>query len=176
MLSRIFVNYVENTTEGKKTVLKILKTEAKPVDRGNTYWVKGKEHFASGKVKPTDLTEFHGLIYQNRICLDPKSIEVEKNGNLEHCETTGILGPKDYCVITVKETKAGGGEALVSMSNYARLHSQDMKIRDTASRSVCMECTSIMCDYHPIREPKQTQMLLRPPEAYRRPEHANMLM
>lgn len=161
LLSRLFCDYVQNTPEGKKTVLKLLGATVAPADYRHGYYPYTKD--ANQRIAPKDLVRYSGWIYKGTFGLGDNQIETEQNGNLEACDDTGILGPKDYCVQTHKRYGHGGKEQLVSLSNYARLHTEDFNIRQTAKKETCVTCTVSSCDYHPSRNDFRNQQLaLRP--------------
>ena len=157
LLSRIFCDYVKNTPEGKKTVFGLLNTTVRKADIKNNYQLSSK-YRETKSFNYTDLTYYAGWIYRGSHGVGVEDIEVEKNGNMEGCEATGIMGPKDYCVKVVKEYGRDGREHLASLSNYARLHSDQQHIRETASQSTCANCSVHMCPYHPaMQNVKQLQ-------------------
>jgi hypothetical protein len=147
-LSRLFCDYIKNTKEGKKTVFSLLGTSVVPADIKSTYQLSAK-YRDQKEFNYTDLTYYAGWIYQGSMGVGLNDIEVEKNGNMEACETTGIMGPRNYCIQVVKENGRNGRDILTSMSNYARLHSENQTIRETANINVCVKCPVRLCAYHP---------------------------
>ena len=160
-LSRLFCDYVQNTPDGKRTVLRLLGSTVTEADPRHGYYPFSKD--ASQRIPPKDLVKYSGWIYKGAIGLGDNQVETEQNGNLEACDDTGILGPKDYCVQTHKRYGANGREQIVSLSNYARLHTEDLNIRQTAKKETCVTCKVHTCDYHPSRDSFRNQQLaLRP--------------
>lgn len=158
-LAQIFGDYVQNTADGKKTALRLLNATVKPADPRNAYFPQGRPDQIISKIPNKDLISYAGWIYKGSVGLDLDQVEVERGGNLEACEDTGIMGPADYCVKVVKHTSSSGRETLTSLSNYARMHSQDPQIRDTASSQVCERCPLKTCAYHPQRESQQLKLI-----------------
>jgi hypothetical protein len=152
-LSRVFCDYVKNTSDGKKTVFGLLDTTVRKADIKNNYQLSAK-HPQTKQFNYTDLIYYAGWIYKGAHGVGIEDIEVEKNGNLEGCEATGIMGPKDYCVKVVREFGANGRDHLSSLSNYARMHSDNQQIRETASADICVRCTVHSCPYHPAMQNK----------------------
>ena len=151
-LSKIFTNYVLNVPGGKRTILGMMGIETRPVHPHHAYIPANQ---IDGKpLDNSKLRTFQGYLYNDLHTASVESVSIDKNGNLEGCDVTGILAPKDYCVKVVKDYSARG-EFLVSMSNYARLMSENPSIRDTASKKTCETCYHKQCEYHPHKEPKQ---------------------
>jgi hypothetical protein len=160
LLSRIFCDYVKNTTDGKRTVFGLLDTTVRKADIKNHYQLSAK-HQQTKQFNYTDLMYYAGWIYKGAHGVGVEDIEVEKNGNLEACEVTGIMGPKDYCIKVVKERGRDGREYLTSLSNYARLFNEQSEIRETASQDVCSRCTMHSCVYHPVTQNKPQLKLVQ---------------
>jgi len=163
LLSRLFNDYVLNTKEGKQTILKLLGAEVKPADVRHAYYPRGRISPGS-RLKHEDLTEYSGYIYKGSVAIRNEQIDVEPRGNLDGCDSTGILGPKGYCIQTVKTYGQGGKETLSSLSNYARMHSEDLNVRSGANAKVCDACPIDACDYHPGRN---AHVKLLPPPVVR---------
>lgn len=157
-IGRLVSDYFRNTAEGKITALKLLNAQVAGADYRNAYFPDGKAHDAANRIPHEDLMEYRGWIYKGSHSIPYNSVDVDQNGNLEACESTGILGPRDYCVKVVKVRGSGGRESLQSMSNYARLLSEDVDVRDTASMSKCERCFVKDCAYYPHKEPQQLSL------------------
>lgn len=153
LLSRVFCDYIQNTREGKLTALKLLNATVEAADPRHAYYPFG-QNVQQTPLPAKDLQRFGGWIYKDGFSLSMDQIEVERNGGLEACETTGILGPRDYCVKTVKDF-GRNGEVLVTMSNYARMMSEKPAIRETANQRTCEECAVKTCAYYPKRSTEQ---------------------
>jgi hypothetical protein len=158
-IAQLIGDYIQNTADGKKTALKLLNATVRPADPRNAYFPQGRPDQIISKIPNKDLVSYAGWIYKGSMGLSLGQVEVERGGNLEACEDTGIMGPGDYCVKVVKHTGAGGRETLSSLSNYARMHSQDQQIRDSASATVCERCPLKTCAYHPLRESQQLKLI-----------------
>jgi hypothetical protein len=154
LLSRIFCDYVQNTADGKKTVLKLLNATVKKPDPTNAY-LPAKNSTATTALKSEELIYYSGWIYKGTKSVPADAVEIDKGGGLEGCEITGILGPKEYCVQMVKDFGRGGRESLVFMSNYARMMSENLSIRETSKPENCRNCTTLTCEFHPNRGPQQ---------------------
>lgn len=160
----MFCDYIQNTQEGKKTTLKLLGATVTPVNIKDAFYPLGNR-MPGKQLNHKDLVRYSGYIYKGRLGLSDSHLELEVNGNMEGCDSTGILGPKGYCVQVVKEYTHNGAERLTSLSNYARLHSEDINIRSTANMKVCQECAVKTCDYHPARDIRQQQQLKLLPQS-----------
>ena len=160
-IGRLVGDYIQNTKEGKKTVMKMLNAEVKPASVKDNFYPAGRR-VPGQEIKPQDLLQFSGWIYKEVTGIAPSQIERVERGNMEACESTGILGPKGYCVQTVSVFGQGGRERLQNLSNYARMFSEDMRVRDTANSKVCAACPVDSCDYHPVRNQQQQQLKLLP--------------
>lgn len=156
LVAKLFGEYVTNTKEGKQTVMKMLGATQKPATIKDLFFPVGRRG-PGQEIKPQDLVHYSGWIYRGVTGIGEHQIEKVDGGNLEACESTGILGPKEYCIKQVIVHGQGGKEHLTNLSNYARLHSEDAKVRDTASAKVCTECPSQGCDYHPVRNQQSKQ-------------------
>jgi hypothetical protein len=154
LISKLFVDYIQNTQDGKKTVFKLLNSTVSKPSPLDAYFPLGQVSTIT-KLDHKDLVRYEGWVYKGTVGLSAQQIEVDKNGGMEACDDTGILGPKDYCVQVVKRYGQGGKEHLVSLSNYARLHSPDPVIRETARRDTCTRCPVSACDYHASRDMRQ---------------------
>ena len=161
-LARIFGDYVQNTKEGKKTIMKMLGATVTPANVKDTFYPQGRRGMVGQELKPQDLQRFSGWLYKEVVPISDNQIEKVEGGNLEACESTGILGPKGYCVQTVNVVGSGGRESLSNLSNYARMFSEDQRVRDTASSKTCQLCPVDSCDYHPSRNNESQQMKLLP--------------
>lgn len=159
LLSRIFCDYVQNTPDGKATTLKLLNLQTRKVDPRHAYHVS--RGVSGAPLDAKSLQVISGWLYQNNYTMPQEAVDVEKNGSMEACESTGIMGPKDYCVKIVKDY-GPHGEVLVSLSNYARLLSDKPSLRDTANQKICDDCFIKTCPYHPKKEPMQ--LMLSPPK------------
>lgn len=154
LISRIVCDYIKNTRDGKATALKLLGATVKPADPRHAYYPFGSN---PKPLPPSELKQFAGWIFQDTYAIPYDDIEIEKGGGLESCESTGIKGPRDYCVKTVKDYGANG-EVLVTLSNYARMMSERPAVRDTANPKVCEACPLRNCPYHPKQEPQQLML------------------
>lgn len=161
LIGRIVSDYFISTEEGKKTAIKFLKATVRPAPVEHAYYPAGNMRDSGKRLNTTELVEYRGWIYKGKHSAPYTSIDIDNNGGLEACETTGILGPKEYCIKTVKTYTRDGRDLLQNLSNYARLHSEDINIRSEAKFSTCRECKSLGCEYHPVKDSKQ--LMLTPP-------------
>lgn len=155
LIARLVSDYIKNTAEGKRTALKLLGAELSAADYRNAYYPDSKANDPRNRIPHTDLVEYRGWLYKGAYSLPYYSIDIDTSGNMEACETTGILGPKDYCVRVVKVRGSDGREYLQSMSNYARAMSEDMNVRESASLDKCKSCFVKECEFNPAREMRQ---------------------
>lgn len=160
-LSRLFCDYVQNTEEGKRTVFKLLNTTVSKADPKNAYYPNPQPQ-GTNDIPASELQFYSGWVYKKTKGLSTHQIEVEANGGLALCDDTGIMGPKGYCVQSVKDY-SGGREVLKDLSNYARMLSDNPDIRGSSNQKVCALCTHRKCEYHPNREP--VQLMLAPPRS-----------
>jgi hypothetical protein len=94
---------------------------------------------------PDDVIFYSGVFVRNQP-YPQRSLIVETAEQLV-CESCGILAP------CAEEAQVKPDE-FQFMCNYCRLHSEQPRIMQSGSHSVCRDCTKVSCAYNPNRENK----------------------
>lgn len=146
-IHRAVIDYLANTGEGKRVMLKILKASIAEAAYTKQYYQEGHRGDEEKQLDYRGLVEYKGWIYRGR-AVPHDAVDVWDKPDLESCDMCGGLFPRTHCVNTVK-TFNNGKEYLENICNHCRLMFDDPKVRDTASRKTCETCVLVNCRYHP---------------------------
>jgi hypothetical protein len=146
-IGRIVTEYLANTGEGKKAILKILDAEVNSVSYLKQYYPAGCLGDADKKLDYRGLVEYRGYVYRGK-AISYGAIEVENNPDLEICDGCGGRYPKIYCAQTHRSI-INGKEHLENLCNHCRRNHQDIKIKETSNFQTCNECKYMRCSFHP---------------------------
>lgn len=143
-LFRSFVDYLTNSGDAKRVMLKLLRADVVEADYLKQYFPEGFYGEEAKKLDYRGLIEYRGYVYKGR-SVPWKMIEVSDKPDLERCEACSGNFPKTYCVQMVRN----GGDKLQTLCNHCRLFSDDSRTRDSAIRKNCEECKVKNCQFNP---------------------------
>ena len=147
---RAAVDYLNATGEGKRVMLKLLRSTTKEGSYQKQYYQSGHLGDEEKQLDYRGLVEYSGWIYMGK-AVPHDAVDIWDKPDLEACEMCGGLFPKTHCLITVK-TFSNGREHLENMCNHCRLMVEDMRVKETASHKTCESCEMIACRYNPKRQ------------------------
>lgn len=159
LIGQLVSHYIRDTQDGKETVFALLKTQVSSMSPLKTYFQSGHEGDQQYRIPATDLVEYRGYLHKRVKGVPHDMVSVIHKEELDGCDDCGALVPSDFCAKLVKTTQANGKEHLQTVCNHCRAFSQDNRVRDEASKRVCVECPKLGCQHHP----KVRQMPLQLP-------------
>lgn len=149
LIGRLVSAYVRDTDYGKKTFLKLLNAEVAQPSALKTYFKSGRPHDEQHRIKYSDLVEFKGWIYKGAVAIAHSKVDVDDREDAVVCDSCAGRFPADYCTKQVEVLKASGQTREEVLCNYCRYHSENPRVRETGSASVCAACEKITCENHP---------------------------
>lgn len=167
---RMFVAFINGTSDGKKYALKELLNAR--VDRGDylkQYFSRNGMGEKQTEISYRSLVRFEGYVYENEkgqsSFVNPAHVLELDEPALVECDATHTKMPRGYCV---KQVKGSDGKTY-NLSNHARLHSEVPTIRDSGERKTCIECRYLRCPFNPDRP-----QIAPPPQVTHQPVFTNI--
>jgi hypothetical protein len=158
-IHRAFIDYLKNSADGKRTMLKHLNATVKQASYEKKYYPDGYYGVPEKEMDHRHLVEYSGWIYKGIAGAHDK-IEVAEVANLVECEQCHGRYPKNDCAVDSK-IYSGGREHITTVCNYCRMNSDDLRLRQSASGKTCYECKFTVCAYHPSKQ--RSHNLSQPP-------------
>lgn len=161
---RSTIDYLSNTGEGKRVMLKLLKADIQEGCYTKQYYQAGGFGDPEKALDYRGIVEYKGWIYRGK-AVPHNAVEVIESAEKIACDHCGGLFPKSYCAQTTRVI-SNGREYLENICNHCRLHSDDLKVRDTANSKTCTECKITTCQFHPskqalVRVPQETRVVVQ---------------
>jgi len=148
LISRLVSDYFVNSEHGKHTALKLLNAEITDASYTKTYYPEGYYGNDAKAISYKDLKEYRGWIYKGKQGVPYNKVDIADRSPLKACEACGGMFPDGYCAQVIK-TYNNGKEYMETRCNHCRAHSDEPRVRDTATITVCNKCVKTGCQYHP---------------------------
>lgn len=160
-LCRAMTEYLAMAPQAKQVMLKLLSSTVVEGSYTKQYYPEGYFGSEEKRLDYRKLVEYRGYIYGGK-AVPWSAIEVQASPDLEACEGCGGSFPKTYCAQVVRVV-SGTKEHLKTLCNRCRLHSDDTRVRDSASQKTCGSCKIETCQFHPRRHLVHKARLDEPP-------------